>query len=380
MRKIIWLSLLLLAAVSLSADPGRLFASSQLTVSSSTLYRGDVGRTGQTSETGPTLPETLVWQRPLQGPVPGLVYDAGVLYAGAFGGLYAIDPATGADLWVFAQPGVQFSPAAISGNAVYVSGGDTLYALNRTTGALLWSVDLEENIQGSSPLLVDGVAYVGSTAGNVYAIDLATHAELWSANVGSPIRFSLAASKNLLIVVADDAIHALKLKDGEEKWARTGQFGPAAVSDKLVYAGLQGGGFYALDLNNGKVEWVYNDADHATGRWSAPVISKGIVSAGNENTYLYFIDAQTGARELGLAELGLPPSEATADANGFIYFGVGNDPNATLHPTDIHVYEITQQLEYASRVVYGHVTGGVAIGDGKLFVFDSSGTLTAFSQ
>ena len=380
MRKIIWLSLLLLAAVSLSADPGRLFASAHLTVTSPTLYRADAGRTGQTAETGPTFLETQRWQRTLQGPVQGLVYEAGVLYAGAFGGVYAIDPATGADLWAFTQAGVKFSAVAIAGDAVYVSGGDTLYALNRTTGALLWSVDLEENIQSSSPLIVDGVAYVGSTAGTVYAIDLATHAEVWSHDVGSPIRYSLAASKNLLIVVADDAIHALKLKDGDEKWSRAGQFGPAAVSDKLVYSGLQGGGFYALDVNNGKVEWVYNDPDNATGRWSAPVISKGILSAGNENGYLYFIDANTGARELTLVALGIPPSEATAGANGFIYFGAGSDPNATLSPTEVHVYDITQQIEYSSRVVYGHVTGGVAIGGGALFVFDSSNTLTAFSD
>jgi PQQ-like domain len=368
MRKLIWLSALLLATVTLSADPV------------TTQYRADAGRTGQTSEIGPTFFETQRWQRPLQGPVHGLVYDRGVLYAGAFGAVYAIDPATGADLWIFAQPGVQFSPVAIDGDTVYVSGGNIFYALDRTTGAFLWSVDAGASIENASPLLVGGTAYVGSAAGDVLAIDLATHAESWRRNVGSPVRYQLASSKKLLIVVTDDALLALKEKDGDVKWSRSGSWGPAAVDDKLVYSGAEGGGFYAIKLSNGNTEWVYNDPERATGRWTAPVLSQGVVSAGNENTYLYFIDAETGARELTLLETGLPPSEATAGANGFIYFGVGSDPNAALQPTDIHVIDIATGIEYSSRVVYGHVTGGVAIGGGVVFVHDSSNTLTAFSD
>lgn len=372
MRKLIWLSALLLATASLSADPAPVTATTQ--------YRADAGRTGQTAETGPTFPETQLWQRPLQGPVQGLVYERGVLYAGAAGAVSAIDPATGADLWVFAQPGVQFSPVAVDGDTVYVSGGNIFYALDRVSGAPLWSVDAGASIENSSPLIADGTAYVGSVAGDVVAIDLAAHAESWRRNVGSPVRYQLAEGKKLLIVVTDDALLALKAKDGDVKWSRSGSWGPAAVNGKLVYSGLEGGGFYALDLNNGKTEWVYNDSERATGRWNAPVVSQSVVSAGNENTYLYFIDADTGARELTLLSLGLPPSEATAGANGFIYFGVGNDPNATLHPTEVHVIEIATGIEYASRFVYGHVTGGVAIGGGALFVFDSSNTLTAFSD
>ena len=47
-----------------------------------------------------------------------------------------------------------------------------LYALNATTGALLWSFTAGGFVY-SSPAAADGVVYVGSYNGNVYALGLA---------------------------------------------------------------------------------------------------------------------------------------------------------------------------------------------------------------
>src|SRR5215213_2066437 len=132
MRKLIWLFLLVAVTASLSAAPVRrrtLRHPGAGTVT--TQYRADAGRTGLSSERGPHFLETVVWQRALQGPVRGLVHDRGVLYAGAFGSVNAVNPATGVDLWVFPQAGVPFSPVAVVDDEVYVSGGTIFYALDR---------------------------------------------------------------------------------------------------------------------------------------------------------------------------------------------------------------------------------------------------------
>jgi glucose dehydrogenase len=54
---------------------------------------------------------------------------------------------------------------------VYIGSSDAnLYALNATTGALVWSYPTNQFVY-SSPAVADGVVYVGSGDHNVYALD-----------------------------------------------------------------------------------------------------------------------------------------------------------------------------------------------------------------
>ena len=63
---------------------------------------------------------------------------------------------------------------------VYVGSWDhNVYALNASTGALLWSF-VTGNLVGSSPAVADGVVYFGSYDNNVYALNARTGAKLWS--------------------------------------------------------------------------------------------------------------------------------------------------------------------------------------------------------
>ena len=381
MRKLIWLFLIVAVTTSLLAAPGRRRALGiRAPESVATQYRVDAGRTALTTENGPRWLDTLAWERPLQGPVRGLVFDRGVLYAGGFGGVYAVNPATGADFWIFSAPNVQFSPVAILNDTVYVSGGSVFYALNRASGALLWSLDAGAGIDATSPLIVNGVAYVGSTAGTVHAIDLASHTELWRRNVGSAVRTHLVASKGLLLAVTDGALRALRIHDGEERWSKAGQWSSAAADDKLVYAGLDGGAFHALELQTGKVEWTYADPDHPSVAWSAPAISQDILTVGNASGWLYTIDADTGARRLMMEQISpLPVTEPLVSANGRVYFGTGNDPAAPMQPVSIYVIDLDTGVE-SQRYLYGHVTGGVAVANEVMFVHDSTNTLSAFTN
>jgi glucose dehydrogenase len=55
---------------------------------------------------------------------------------------------------------------------VYVGSGDyDVYALNASTGALLWSYTTGSYVD-SSPTVANGVVYVGSEDGNIYAFGL----------------------------------------------------------------------------------------------------------------------------------------------------------------------------------------------------------------
>jgi outer membrane protein assembly factor BamB len=80
------------------------------------------------------------------GTVGSASYTDGVVYeTGKDGQTYALDPATGAQIWAFnikktikhGNP-VQ-SGAALVGNAVYIGYGAGVFSLNATTGALNWT-------------------------------------------------------------------------------------------------------------------------------------------------------------------------------------------------------------------------------------------------
>jgi len=100
----------------------------------------------------------------------------GVVYVGSRDrNVYALDASTGALLWnYFANQGSS-SPAVANG-VVYVGtsypSGWYVYALDASTGALLWSYNPERFGVESSPAVADGMVYVGCDDGNVYAFGL----------------------------------------------------------------------------------------------------------------------------------------------------------------------------------------------------------------
>ena len=108
----------------------------------------------------------------------------GVVYVGSWDGYeYALNATTGAMIWkIFlgittADPNCYpptlgiTSTAAVLNGVVYVGGGDSYwYALNASTGAVLWKVFTGDNsatggyYNWSSPLLYNGYAYIGTAS------------------------------------------------------------------------------------------------------------------------------------------------------------------------------------------------------------------------
>ena len=75
-------------------------------------------------------------------------------------------------------PATESSPAVANG-VVYIGSDDNnVYALNASTGALLWSYNTG-NAVGASAAVANGVVYVGTYQGNVDALNASTGALLW---------------------------------------------------------------------------------------------------------------------------------------------------------------------------------------------------------
>jgi outer membrane protein assembly factor BamB len=128
---------------------------------------------------------------------------AGTVYVASWDGYeYALDAKTGAQKWktylgitnaspICNPPTLGVSSAAtVQNNVVYLGGGDSYwYALDATTGAILWKVYTGDNSAAgghynwSSPLIYNGYAYIGVASlgdcplvqGQLIQVNLSTH-------------------------------------------------------------------------------------------------------------------------------------------------------------------------------------------------------------
>lgn len=109
-----------------------------------------------------------------------IIGPGGIVYFGSTGGfVYALNPTTGAMIWHYQTPnggGIYTSPAISSDGTLYVTSTDGhLYAINASNGQLVWQYpEANSSALGSinsSPVIgSDGTIYFGSADGNVYAV------------------------------------------------------------------------------------------------------------------------------------------------------------------------------------------------------------------
>jgi murein DD-endopeptidase MepM/ murein hydrolase activator NlpD len=131
---------------------------------------------------------------------------------------------------------VQSSPAVANG-VIYVGSNDySVYALNATTGAKLWSYPTGL-FADSSPAVANGVVYVGSEDNNVYALDASTGAKLWSYATSSFPLSSPAVANGVVYVGSGNIIYALNAITGTKLWSFTSEYPlySPVVANGVVY-------------------------------------------------------------------------------------------------------------------------------------------------
>ena len=181
------------------------------------------------------------------------------------GTVYALNASTGVLLWsftpVYHSPLQQqfISSPAVANGVVYINsrvsedGNDngTMYALNASTGALLWSYTAGT---GSTPAVANGVVYVGSVDDNVYALNASTGAKLWSYATGDYVESSPAVANGVVYGSSDNGdVYALNASTGAKLWsyatgsADFGVLSSPTVVDGVLYVG-SGVSLYAFGL------------------------------------------------------------------------------------------------------------------------------------
>jgi len=101
------------------------------------------------------------------------------------------------------------APAVVNGVVYVGSDDDYVYALNASSGTLLWRYQTGYLVD-SSPTVVNGVVYVGSYDDYVYALNASTGTLQWRYQTGSWVYSSPAVVNGVVYVGSyDDYVYAL---------------------------------------------------------------------------------------------------------------------------------------------------------------------------
>ena len=103
------------------------------------------------------------------------------------------------------------------------------------------------------------------------------------------------------------------------KWKFTGNAIPSgpAVSEGMVYFGIDDGYLYAVDSKSGTVIWKFNTGGAII---SSPVVSGGVVYFGSKDNHLYAVDIKNGKEKWKfITEHWVVSSPAISD--DMIFFG-----------------------------------------------------------
>ena len=226
-----------------------------------------------TSQPTPTVLGSGSANPPADRIIGGPLLQNNVLYIGMGDkGVKAYNVGDGSEKWTFDKTGAGvWSTPILDGNTLYFSSLDHfLYALDSSSGNLIWKSDMGAAIAGA-PLLYNSFLYVGTF------------------------------DDQLLKVSADGGKIVNKFQSQGWIWATP------IVKDNILYVGDLAGYVYAIDSDSLTVKWKTTYTPDYTGgiRGNAVIATiqdpqskanTDIVIVGSENKYLFAFNRDTGAR------------------------------------------------------------------------------------
>jgi eukaryotic-like serine/threonine-protein kinase len=313
---------------------------------------------------------TLRWVGPGVG--TPVVAD-GVLYVEDFSlpGFHALNADTGAPLWSYINQASYSAPAVANGVGYFGSYDNYVYALNATSGALLWKRPEDST---NSPTVANGVVYVLSSC-NVDALNADTGKLLWTYEAGCHwgIQGAPAVANGEVYFGSDDGyLYALDASTGALLWKFLGTqyfaYAAPAVVNGIVYALSLAGDLYAVNANTGVFIWKYATGGGGLGLGS-PAVANGVVYVAGGGGNLYALDAGTGALLWQYTTNGIIYS-SPAVANGVVYFGNSSHNVYALNAsTGESLWQFTTSDEILSSS---------AVVNGMVYISDGLGYLYAF--
>ena len=202
------------------------------------------------------------------------------------GRLFALEAKTGNVLWSFKTKGVLTAPASSNSTVIVGDNESNVFAFDLATGQQRWKFDSSGgNVM--QPTLSNGTVYFATADGTLHAVDEATGVERWKSSKDIRVASSLAVDGGMIYFGAREKnLYALDAKSGQVKWQykTNKQCRPPVVAGGLVYFTSLEGVMYALDASSGQLKWKINDLNPGT---SSPLVDQGVLYFLDINGHLY---------------------------------------------------------------------------------------------
>jgi outer membrane protein assembly factor BamB len=277
------------------------------------------------------------------------------------GKVYALNATTGALVWT--NPPISTTSASspvVAEGIVYIAQGSYMFALNDSTGAQVWNYSIGVFTQ-SSPAVADGILYVGSEDKSVYALNASTGAYVWSYATGGWVDSSPTVADGRVFVVSFDGnTYTLNATNGALIWEcatdsvssnynLVGVPSSPAVVDGIVYlSSTFNQRAYALEASSGAILWNSSISGVVS---SSPAVAGGMVFFGSYDNKLYALDACTGAHVWSYTTGGTVFS-SPAVADDVLYVG-SDDGSVYAFGPGVNNHELAVTSLRAEKTVVG---------------------------
>lgn len=203
---------------------------------------------------------------------PGLSAQGGVAYLANNQHVYAIDVATGSEVWRFPQEADRnisfYAPPFPNEDGQVIVGGfnNVLYSLSAQNGAQNWSFTEAGDRYIGGAIQVENTVYAPNADGHVYALDATTGSLLWTypeQEAAGPLWATPLYNPDcacLYVTSMDHHVYALNGSNGNLIWSTDDLGGsvvdtPVLSPDGTLYLGTFGRELVAIDSSNGGVRW-----------------------------------------------------------------------------------------------------------------------------
>jgi outer membrane protein assembly factor BamB len=207
----------------------------------------------------PVLPVEQAWQIALPfPPSAGAAMDEMRVYIPLEGEHFsAIDRETGATVWtVDIESAV---PPLVHDGVVYLAASDELHALEAATGMHRWRVPLGRGPMAPMAMMQHAVIVLAAPD-EVWAFNPADGSRLWLTPLGGRTgRVSMAVNETGIYVALVDRLVRVMPTDGAIRWDHElpGQLASIAVARDRVFAGSTSNDIFAFDPDRGRLVWKF---------------------------------------------------------------------------------------------------------------------------
>lgn len=279
----------------------------------------------------------------------------------------ALNPGSGTTIWSKTVSSIDGGGLSEAGGSVFFGNGASIEALKVSNGAVAWTANEGQIIVGPVTAAA-GAVYAGGASGTLFALNESTGATLWTGKAAENGTFGRPTVANAFgqeTVYAPCGAGLCVLNETGDVYDATdaGAPTPMTVSNGSVFFGDNQGTLWSYPIDSDLAVFLSGQGSFT----AAPAAANDALYAGSQ-TNLYAFDQQLG--QIWSADV--EASSQPAVANGVVYVG---DSLGSLYAFNA----ASGALLWSAQIkTLAPITGNIVV-NGMLFATDASGDLFAYA-